>query len=165
MGIMNWINNNKKLINMKKLIILFLISNFGFCQDIDHIKKLDTIYVSFTKKKNSEKNIYTSNYRDYRFYLKKKEKKYLLFEKPDYKNSLSENGNSFLPRIEDKAFLKKNKKNIIDINFLKKFEDEYIACELLSSFKTLYIIDLTESKKEKIVLYKVYLIYNCPVYE
>lgn len=35
---------------MKELIILFLISNFGFCQDIDHIKKLDTIYVSFTKK-------------------------------------------------------------------------------------------------------------------
>lgn len=54
--------------NMKKLIILFLISNFGFCQDIDHIKKLDTIYISFTKKKNSKKNIYTSNYRDYRFY-------------------------------------------------------------------------------------------------
>lgn len=148
---------------MKKLIILFLISNFGFCQDIDYIKKLDTIYISFTKKKNLKKNIYTSNYRDYRFYLKEKE--YLLFEKPDYKNPLSETGNSFLPRIEDKVFLKKYKKSTIDFNFLKKFEDQYIACELLSGSKTLYIIDLSESKKEKIVLYKVYLIYHCPVYE
>lgn len=150
---------------MKKLIILFLFSNFGFCQDIDNIKKLDTIYISFTKKKNSQKNVYTINYRDYRFYLKTKKNEYLLFEKPDYKDSLSEKGRSFLPRIEDESFLKKHKNAIINVNFLKKLETDYIACELLSDFKTLYIVDMSESKRKKVVLYRVYLIYHCPVYE
>lgn len=151
---------------MKNLIIiLFLISNFGFCQNIDHIKKLDTIYILFTKRKDLQKNVYTSNYRDYRFYSKINKDKYLRFEKPDYKNPYSESGKAFLPRIEDKSFLKKHKKDIIDNNFLKKFENDYIACDLLAGFKTLYIVDLLESKEKKITLYKVYLIYHCPVYE
>jgi len=36
---------------MKKILILLLISNFGFCQKAEQIKKLDTIYIVFTKKK------------------------------------------------------------------------------------------------------------------
>ena len=154
---------------MKKLIILFFISSFGFCQNVDSIKKLDTIYIAFTKKKGLVKNIYTFNYRDYRFYLKNKrneEQQYLRFEKPDRKNSLTEKGHPRIDvRFEDKSFLKEHKKEIISFNFLKKFNDQYIACELLSDRKILYIVDFTEKKKGKIVLYSVNLIYHCPVYE
>lgn len=151
---------------MKKLIILFSISTFGYCQDIEHIKTLDTIYISFTNKKNLDKNVYTTNYRDYRFYLgKNKKTEYLLFEKPDFQNYLSETARKFLPKTEDKSFLKKHKKSIIDINFLKKYELQYLACELFLTRKTLYIIDFTEAKGKNILLYQVYLIYNCPVYE
>jgi hypothetical protein len=81
-------------------------------------------------------------------------------------NSLTEKGNSRIDtRFEDKSFLKKHKKEIINIDFLKKFEDQYIACELLSDNKILYIIDCTEEKNKKVTLYRVHLIYLCPVYE
>jgi len=155
---------------MKKILILLLISNFGFCQKAEQIKKLDTIYIVFTKKNGLEKNIYSTNYREYRFKMKsrKNEKaKYLKFEKPDRKNSSNEKDNPRIDtRFEDKSFLKNHSKAIIDINFFKKYEDQYIACELLSGFKTLYIIDLTEKRKTKeITLYAVFLIHHCPVYE
>jgi hypothetical protein len=154
---------------MKKIIILFFISSFGFCQDVDSIKKLDTIYIVFTKKKGLVKNIYTFNYRDYRFYLKMRKneiQEYLRFEKPDRKNSLTDKGHPRIDvRFEDKSFLKKHKKEIINIDFLKKYEAQYIACELLTDSKILYIIDFTEKKNKKIVLYSVNLIYHCPVYE
>jgi hypothetical protein len=154
---------------MKKIIILFFISSFGFCQDVDSIKKLDTIYIVFTKKKGLVKNIYTFNYRDYRFYLKMRKneiQEYLRFEKPDRKNSLTDKGHPRIDvRFEDKSFLKKHKKEIINIDFLKKYEALYIACELLTDSKILYIIDFTEKKNKKIVLYSVNLIYHCPVYE
>jgi hypothetical protein len=155
---------------MKKLLILAFISNFGFCQNIKQIKKLDTIYIAFTKMKGLEKNVYTDNYRDYRFYLKSRKNKkteYLYFEKPDRKNSLTEKGYPRIDtRIENKSFLKEHKKDIIDINFLKKFEKQYIDCELLSGSKTFYIIDFTEKRKKKdVILYSVYLIRHCPVDE
>lgn len=67
---------------MKKLIILFFITNLGLCQDLTHVKKLDTIYLFICKKKDE----------------------YLRFEKPDDKNPLSKTGRSFLPRIENKTF-------------------------------------------------------------
>ena len=99
--------------------------------------------------------------------MENKEKpEYLIFEKPDRKNSLTEKGHPRIDtRIEGKSFLKKHKKDIISINFKKKFEDKYIACELLSDHKTLYIIDFTEKKSGKVKLYRVNLIYLCPVYE
>lgn len=163
MDTMNLINKN-----IKKLIILLFISNFAFCQDIEHIRKLDTIYISFTKKEGLEKNVYTDNYRDYRFYLKTKENEkteYLLFEKPDRKNSLTEKGHPRIDtRIENKTFLKKHKEDIIDIDFFKKYDREFIACEIFGGFKTLYIIDFTE-KKSKIVLYTVFSMNHCPIYE
>lgn len=154
---------------MKKIIIVLFTSSFGFCQNVESIKKLDTIYVSFTKTKGLKKNVYTDNYRDYHFSLQRENninQNYLLFEKPDRKNSLTDKGNPRIDkRIEDKSFLKKHKKEIIDINFLKKFDAQYLACELLSDRKTLYIIDFTENTKGDLVLYRVNLVYLCPVYE
>lgn len=154
---------------MKTIIILFFISSFAFCQDINHIKTLDTVYVAFTKGKNLEKKIYSDNFREYTLSLNSKKEnrtEQLLFSKPDRKNSMSEKGSLRIDtRIENKSFLKKHQKDIIDLDFLKNFTEEYIVCELLSRSQTFYIIDLTEKKKRKVVLYSVFLLNYCPIGE
>ncbi|RKR04683.1 hypothetical protein C8C83_4016 [Flavobacterium sp. 90] len=106
---------------MKKIFILLFISNFAFCQEVDYIKKLDTIYIAFNKSKNAKKNIYTDNFREYVFYLDSKkgdQVEQLIFSKPDRKNSLTDLNHPVIDtRIENKSFLKKHKYNIININF------------------------------------------------
>lgn len=153
---------------MKTIIVLFFISSFAFCQDIDHVKKLDTIYIAFTKHENEKKEVYTANFRRYSFLLKTEEDKtkQIVFEKPDVKDSLTnEGGSNSYTKIKNQSFLRKHKKDIIGIDFFKDLDREYIACKLLRAPKVLYIIDYTEKKKKKIILYRVYLLDFCPVHE
>lgn len=150
-------------------IILFLISNLIFSQncknslyttDLTKIKEKDTVYIYFkqsklescTEKVNNRKTgnpnfmqIYTvgtdlhnsikffySDYIDVEHYEKN--------EKSDVK-------------IVKKSFLKKNKENIIDINF-------FIVNGYRESFyhlirKKIYLIDKSEIKNKKIILKEV----------
>lgn len=153
---------------MRTIIVLLFISSFAFCQDIDHVKKLDTIYIEFKKHENEKKEVYAANFRRYSFLLKTQEDKtkQIVFEKPDIKDSLTNEGDSnSYTKIKNQSFLRKHKKDIIGIDFFKDLDREYIACKLLRAPKVLYIIDYTEKKKKKIILYRVYLLDFCPVYE
>ncbi len=92
---------------MYKRQIVFFISNFTFCQGIEHLKNLDTVYIAFKKAKNTKKNIYTDNFREYLFYLDSEDDliEQLIFSKPDRKNSLTDKNHPVIDtRIEDKAF-------------------------------------------------------------
>lgn len=157
-----------KIKQMKKLIILLFITNIGFSQNIDHVKQLDTIYIAFKKHENEKKEVYAANFRRYSFLLKTEDgkTKQIVFEKPDIKDSLTNEGDSkSYTKIKNQSFLRKHKKDIIGIDFFTDLDREYIACKLLRAPKVLYIIDYTEKKKRKIILYRVYLLDFCPVYE
>lgn len=143
---------------MKKIIIFALIF---YCisinaQNINHIKTLDTIYVKFKKSKKQIKKVTPDgNYRFYTFNLKKSDKDYLNFTKPDYNYSSGKVTDSFLPLFKEKSFLKKNKKNIIGIRFFNKYGIEKSTYTAFEKCKVIYIIDYDEKVNGKIVLYKV----------
>ncbi|OHT46814.1 hypothetical protein [Flavobacterium tructae] len=154
---------------MKTILILFFISNFVFCQEVENIKKSDTVYIAFKKAKNTKKNIYTDNFREYIFSLDSKKNnqvEHLIFSKPDRKNSLTDKNNLVIDaKIENKSFLKKHSHNIIGVDFLKKFKEEYIVCELFSRSQIFYIVDFSESKKGNTKIYRVFLLNYCPISE
>ena len=60
-----------------------------------------------------------------------------------------------------KSFLKKNKEKIIEIDSLKKFDDQDIQCELFNRLKVFYIIDFSEKKGEKFKMYRVVFMRHC----
>lgn len=153
---------------MKFFYIVFFISNFTFCQGIEHLKNLDTVYIAFKKAKNTKKNIYTDNFREYLFYLDSEDDliEQLIFSKPDRKNSLTDKNHPVIDtRIEDKVFFKKHRHEIVNIDFLKKLKGKYIVCELFSKSQVFYIIDLNEKKKRNVKVYRVFLLNYCPVVE
>lgn len=142
---------------MKKatFLIIFLCCIYSYGQDIEDIKKLDTIYVKF------KKSVYqtTQVAEDYRFYtinLKQiSDRLFLSFTKPDFKDYSRKENKGFLPRIENKSFLKKHKKEIIGINFFKKYGIVRSTYEAFEKCNVIYIIDCDEQKNGKITLYQV----------
>ncbi|MBP4139480.1 hypothetical protein [Flavobacterium geliluteum] len=144
----------------KSIIFIFVLLIYHIsinAQDINHIKTLDTIYVKFKKSKNQIKEIKENgNYRFYTIYLENnKNREYFNFTKPDYKDYSTDEKRSFLPRNEQKSFLKKHKKDIIGISFFNKYgivKSTYTAFEKCN---VIYIIDCDEQKKGKIILYRV----------
>ena len=142
---------------MKKatFIIIFLYSIYNYGQDIEYIKKLDTVYVKFKKSVNQTKQ----GSQDYRFYTIRlgqiSDKTCLYFTKPDFKDNSTETAKKYLPRIEKKSFLKKHKKDIIGIDFFEKYGIEKSTYEAISANSVIYIIDCDEQKNGKIMLYRV----------
>jgi hypothetical protein len=52
------------------------------------------------------------------------------------------------------SFLRKNKRKIVEIDALQKFDYQDVQCELFNQLKTFYIIDYSEKKDRAVLLYK-----------
>jgi hypothetical protein len=157
---------------MKKYLLLLLLFSIKlFSQNYNSLKESDTIYIEFKGKINERKysidtRIKPNNFdeRAYNFVLPGKLALY--FQHPEFKNWKKKDANIISEvRIVNKAFLKKNKEHIIGINFLKKYEQNDIICQLFTQLKVFYIIDFTEKKKGNVMLYEVNSMNVCPVSE
>lgn len=152
-------------------ITFYLISISIHSQNYNSLKESDTIYIIFKGKNNEKKysidtRIQPNNFdeRAYNFVLPGKFGLY--FQHPKFKNWEKKEANivSEVKKV-NKSFLKKNKKHIIGINFLKKYEQNDIICQLFTQLKVFYIIDFTEKKKGTVLLYEVNSMNFCPVSE
>ncbi|OAB31288.1 hypothetical protein FBFR_00145 [Flavobacterium fryxellicola] len=142
-----------------------------FSQNYNSLIESDTIYIEFKGKNNEKKysidtRIQPNNFdeRAYNFVLPGKFRLY--FQHPEFKNWEKKDANIVSEvRKVSKSFLRKNKKHIIGINFLKKHEQNDIICQLFTQLKVFYIIDFTEKKKGNVMLYEVNSMNVCPVSE
>lgn len=144
---------------IKTLIIILLTVNM-YSQNYDDIKRLDTIYIPFKigrfdvkinypEEKDGFKN------RSYIFNSNKKKSHYFDFELKKSPDRILE------IKTVDKAFFKKNKKKIVNIASLKKFNYQDIQCKLFTRSKTYYIIDFSEKKNDMYTIYRVTHINSC----
>ena len=105
---------------MKEITFLLLCFSTIFCfgQDIDYIKKLDTVFVKF-KKSNFQTKVGSEDYRFYTFMLgETPDDGSIYFTKPDFYDNTHETAKKYLPIIVNKSFLKKGTKNFISSVFL-----------------------------------------------
>lgn len=156
---------------MKKISLLLLfMANIIYSQEITYINTLDTIFVNFKEDKfqiktefpidkvGFQKRWYTillgNNYdrKFIRFYIQE----YANPEKRDKKIKSD-------IRIEKKSFLKKYEKQIIGIDFFKNHD----VCTLRDIFhnKIVYVIDVTERKRNKPTLYEANPSFSCEAIE
>jgi hypothetical protein len=135
-----------------------------YSQTYEYIKKLDTIYIPFRVGKFTskidfpeEKNGFKNT--EYIFMKNDLDETTLSFEFDRNSDKILEN------RKVNKPFLKKIKKNIIEINSVKKFKNQDIACNLFCRDKIIYILDFSERKDKVITLHRVWYINYCIVGE
>jgi hypothetical protein len=151
---------------MKKFFFLLflLVFNFLYSQEIENIKKLDTIYVLFKEDYNQHKTFIKNNDGNGYYFLGSD----FCFIK-DAKGIVTLNTNSNEinykvadERYEKKSFLRKHKKEIIDVEFLKKLITENVSFVDYPSekLKIYYIIDVDDFTKNKIKLVEV----NSPIF-
>jgi len=143
-----------------KILIIVLLTKNLYSQSYSDIKKLDTIYIPFKVGKFDIKIDYPEEKdgfknRSYIFNYKKKDSHYFDFEFKKNPNRILE-----IKKV-DKSFLKKNKKSIVKINDLKKFDYQDIQCELFTRSKTFYIIDFSENEDNVYTIYRVIHINSC----
>jgi uncharacterized radical SAM superfamily Fe-S cluster-containing enzyme len=133
-------------------------------QTYECIKKLDTIYIpfregdfdikiDFPEEKEGFKN------RRYIFNYKKKNEHSFFFE---FKKNLDR---TVEKKKINKSFLRKNKRKIVNIDALKKFDYQDIQCNLFNQLKIFYIIDLSEKTKTGVSLYRVIHLNYCKTIE
>lgn len=141
------------------ILILVLFSRTTNSQSYEYIKKLDTIYIPFREGKFNiiinypeEKKGFKN--REYIFNHKKKNENTLYFEID--RKRLTEN------KKLNKSFLRKNKSKIIEIDSLKNFDHQDIACNIFNRLKIIYIIDLSQKKT---MLYRVISMNYCIIGE
>ncbi|TDD78444.1 hypothetical protein [Flavobacterium caseinilyticum] len=138
------------------LLFFFLFVNLLHGQEIEEIRKLDTVYILFKADKNQTK--YFENecitcqgyYFLEGFFLQKDTLGIFTYDKDS--NRIYRPAND---RYEKKSFLKKHKKEIIHINFFKKLKKNME--EFGESYKPqiYYIIDMADFRKNKIKLTEV----------
>lgn len=142
---------------MKTLLLTIYLLSFNFlhAQDIEYIKKLDTVYVKFKKSVNQTKQVA----QDYRFYTIRlgevSEKTFLYFIKPSFDEKATKQIKKYLPRIEKKSFLSKHKKDIVGIDFFKNYGIIKSTYGAFAVNCVIYLIDCEEQKNGKITLYRV----------
>lgn len=139
--------------------------SYSVCsQSYEDIKKMDTIYIPFRQGKYNikidfpeEKDGFRN--REYIFNYKKKNTRGFYFEFKKTPNKIVET------KVITKKILKENKLKIVEIDSLKKFEDQVIQCELFTRSKIFYLIDFSEKKGKKIKMYRVIFFSHCIVKE
>ncbi|UQD55352.1 hypothetical protein [Flavobacterium sp. K5-23] len=142
---------------MKNLALIFIFLCYcpTYGQDIEYIKKLDTVYVKFKKSTNQTKEVVA----DYRFYTIRlgevSERTSLYFIKPSFDEKATDQIKKYLPRTENKSFLKKHKNDIVGIDFFKKYGIIKSTYGAFSVNCVIYLIDCDEQKKGEITLYRV----------
>lgn len=143
-----------------KLLIIILFTIKIHSQSYDDIKKLDTVYIPFKTGRFDIKIEYpeeTDGFknRSYIFNYNNKKSHYFDFE-------LKKNLDRILEiKTVDKSFFKKNKKKIVKIDNLEKFDYQDIQCKLFTRLKTYYIIDLSEKRDHVYKIYRVTHINSC----
>ena len=151
---------------MRTIINLFLIfiSTTIYSQDYDILKKSDTIYVLFSGKKN-ERNlialqpVHNYNERWYSFLNFEESLTFFHFKYRSYEDKIANIVSDV--KIVNENFIKKNRAIIITPRFLKKNNLCKVVAEILNHNRTIYIIDCTEKKEGKIVLYEVLMSTIC----
>lgn len=137
------------------LLLLYFFTSFCYGQDIEYIKKLDTVFVKF-KKSDVQTKVGSEEYRFYTFMLgKTRDDGSIYFTKPDFYDNTHETAKKYLPKIENKSFLKKHKKDIIGIAFFKKYGVKKSTYEAFSANCVFYIFECEKQKKDNITLYRV----------
>lgn len=140
---------------MKHFFILILIftSFLMRSQSYEYIKKLDTIYIpfrggdfeikiDFPEEKDGFKN------RRYIFnYMKNKENSFSFEIEKNPEKTIE------IKKVTS-SFLRKNKRKIVEMDALQKFDYQDVQCELFNQLKTFYIIDYSEKKDRAVLLYK-----------
>jgi hypothetical protein len=146
---------------MKYLYIYILICffNISYSQSYEYIKKLDTIYIPFKK---STFNIFIDYPEEENGF---KNRRYILNYKMENVNTISFELDR--KKLEEnkkvkKSFFKKNKEKIIEIELLKNYDYQDIACVLFNRLKIIYIIDFSE---KKVMLYRVMSMNYCYIGE
>lgn len=147
---------------MKNLIIVVILVfvNEAYSQ-MHSITSADTLYVLFKSNKFQIKNIFEGSskstylFRQYNFLFTHNEETNFTFYHNEYLEIDTEN-NLVKSQIitVNKKFLRKHKNAIIGIKYFRKFG----VCDSLyrssTKPKTIYIVDLDERKKGKIILYQ-----------
>ncbi|RKR04687.1 hypothetical protein C8C83_4020 [Flavobacterium sp. 90] len=146
-------------------IAIFIISTTIYSQDLEYLKKLDTIYIPYYGKANEKKydiqtRIIPTNFKE-RSYTFKLDSIYLSFDHVQFIGWKKKNANieSETKKVK-KAFLKKIKNKIISPDLLNQFDNDKINCDILSQIKVFYILDFIE-KKRKVTLYEVAYMGHC----
>jgi hypothetical protein len=151
------------------LLLLFLASSI-YSQDSSYIKTLDTIFVNFKEDKFQIKTVFPIDKigfqkRWYTFILgNNHDRKFIRFYIQEYTNPEKRDKKIKSDvRIEKKSFFKKYKKQIIGIDFFKNHD----VCTLRDVFhnKVVYVIDVTERKREKPTLYEATSSFSCDAIE
>jgi hypothetical protein len=152
-------------------IAIFFTSLIIYSQDFEYLKKSDTIYIEFKGKKNEKKysiqtRIQPTNFDERAYDFVVQDKWGLYFQHSKYENWEKKEANivSDVKKI-NKSFLKKHKKDIIGIDFFKKYKSVDIVCKIFTQSKVIYIIDFTEKKKNEFKMYEVSSMNVCPVSE
>jgi hypothetical protein len=144
--------------------ILVFFSNTMFSQSYEDIKKLDTIYIPFKAGKFNTKIEYPEEKngfknREYSYKKNNSKETTLSFEFVRNYDKILEH------KRVNQSFLKKIKKNIIEINSVKNLDYQDIACNLFHRGKIIYILDFSERKDKGIMLYRVWYINYCIIGE
>ena len=156
--------HHQKTVNRMKIVLIicitFFVKNIIYCQSFESIKKVDTVFIFFDKKnKNALKypdgNKHIDFYKNCIYYqFNTNQLNTIVFISNIYKDTdKMREGIKNDERIEKKAFLKKNKDIILDVDFFERngFKNTF---NLLYK-KTIYLIDKDEIKGKKIKVKQV----------
>jgi hypothetical protein len=139
---------------------LILLSTTTYSQDYNSLQKTDTIYVLFKGGKFEKKGVSPDNVdRSYSFYGFEKELYFFHSKYHSYERKIA-NIISDVKTV-NVTWIKKNKTNIVTRQFLRENNLCNVVVDILNPYRTIYVIDCTEKKDGKIILYEVQMSTIC----
>lgn len=156
---------------MKKIALLLLITiNFAYSQDIEKIKKSDTIYIlnercEFNRKSTffNKKDDFVETWFNIIYYDINKTQVFLNFNQYKFLYFDREINKISKKQIVSKEFLRKIKEKTITIEFLRKLSYKDIKCTIFKVSKVIYLIDAIDEKKGKMPMFEVMVMDFCNI--